>query len=52
LVWSREQDADGAIATAVNGTCYQTAATHDIPQRELRMVKVTCGQKRIGTNEP
>ncbi len=51
LVWSREQDADGAIANAVNGTCYQTAATHDIPQRELRMVKVTCSPGR-GTNEP
>ena len=49
LVWSREQAADGAIANAVGGTCYQTAQIHDIPQRELRMVKVTCGPGR-GTN--
>ena len=48
LVWSREEEADGAIANAVNGTCFQAAAPHDIPQRELRMVKVTCGGR--GTN--
>ena len=45
LIWSREQEVDGAIASAVGGTCYQTGATHEIPQRELRMVKVTCGQR-------
>jgi hypothetical protein len=45
LVWSREQEADGAIANAVSDTCFHTAATHDIPHRELRMVKVTCGQR-------
>jgi hypothetical protein len=45
LVWSREQEADGAIANAVSDTCFHTAAIHDIPHRELRMVKVTCGQR-------
>lgn len=45
LVWSREQPADGAIVEAVDGTCYQAAQTRDIPERELRIVKVRCGQR-------
>jgi hypothetical protein len=49
LVWSREQAADGAITTAVAGTCYQTAHIHDIRHRELRVLKVTCGP-RSGTD--
>lgn len=45
LVWSREPGADGAIAGAASGTCYQPEQTHDIPQRELRMVKFSCVPK-------
>ncbi len=45
LVWSREQVADGAIVDAAGGTCYQTAQVHDLLERELRIVKVVCGQK-------
>ena len=45
LAWSREQAADGAIVEAVGGTCYQASQPQDIPERELRIVKVACGEK-------
>jgi hypothetical protein len=45
LIWSREEAADGAIANAVGGTCHQTSRIHDIPQRQLRVLKVTCGPR-------
>jgi hypothetical protein len=48
LIWSREEAADGAIATAMAGTCYQTTQSHDIPQRELRVLKATCGPREQG----
>lgn len=42
LVWSREDAADGAIVEAIGGTCYQTAQVHDLPERELRFLRVRC----------
>jgi hypothetical protein len=41
LVWSREQAEDDVLARAADGSCEIAQAT-DLPQREVRILKVVC----------
>ena len=42
LVWSREQPEDSAAGEAISHSCYQIAETDDVPERQLRFLKVRC----------
>lgn len=42
LVWSREQPEDGVAGEAVGDSCYQIARTDDIPERQVRLLALTC----------
>ena len=42
LVWSREQPEDGGAGEAVGDSCYQIARTDDIPERQVRLLTLTC----------
>ena len=42
LAWSREQPEDGVAGEAVGDSCYQIARTDDIPERQVRLLALTC----------
>lgn len=42
LAWSREQPEDGVAGEAVGDSCYQIARTDDIPERQVRLLTLTC----------
>ena len=42
LVWSREQPEDSAAVEAVTHSCYQITDTADVPERQLRILKLRC----------
>jgi hypothetical protein len=41
LAWSQEQ-AEDSVGNAVAGSCYQVVRTDDIPERQVRILTVTC----------
>lgn len=42
LVWSREQPEDAVAGEAVGDSCYRIARTDDIPERQVRLLALTC----------